>query len=167
MRVLHCFILLFSANLSLAQSSEETFTQAESQFASGKYATASALYTKVIAAEPENINAFLRRGFCYSVEKQYDKAIADFTHVLEHHSNHPFAYISRGSAYNKIEDYKSALTDFDKALSLEPENQEAYNNRGWAKTGLGLSKEACADWKKSKKLGNQEAKLILKNNHCK
>jgi len=167
MRVLHCFILLFLTAFCLAQNSEVTFTQAESQFASGEYITASALYTKVITAEPENLNAFLRRGFCYSVEKQYDKAIADFTNVIEQYSNHTFAYISRGSAYNKMEDYKSALIDFDKALLLEPENQEAYNNRGWAKTGLGLPKEACTDWKKSKKLGNQEAKLILKNNHCK
>ncbi|HAP68687.1 MAG TPA: hypothetical protein DCR04_03000 [Flavobacteriales bacterium] len=167
MWVLHCFILLFLTTFSLAQSSEEIFTQAESQFASGEYAMASALYTKVITAETENLNAFLRRGFCYSVEKQYDKAIADFTHVIEQHANHPFAYISRGSAYNKIEDYQSALIDFDKALLLDPKNQEAYNNRGWAKTGLGLPQEACADWKKSKKLGNQEAKLILKNNHCK
>jgi hypothetical protein len=52
-------------------------------------------------------------------------------------------------------------------LNIDPNNQEAYNNRGWAKNGLGLYKEACLDWKTSKKLGNEEAKIILKNNNCK
>ena len=50
---------------------------------------------------------------------------------------------------------------------LDPNNQEAYNNRGWSKKFLGDTKGACADWKKSKKLGNKEAKIIYKNNHCK
>lgn len=32
---------------------------------------------------------------------------------------------------------------------------------------LGDVKGACEDWNKSKKLGNEEAKIILKNNYCK
>lgn len=165
--ILIFLLFLFPATFSFAQNAETLFNKAEAEFTNGKYEAAAALYTKVIAADPENVNAYLRRGFCYSVQQKYEQAIADFSHVIERHDNHPFAYISRGSAYNKIEDWQSALIDFDKALSLDPDNQEAYNNRGWAKVGLGLEKEACADWKKSKKLGNQEAKLILKNNHCK
>jgi len=75
--------------------------------------------------------------------------------------------MSRGSAYNKIKEYQKALADFNRAISIDPENQEAYNNRGWSKKYLGDFKGACADWKKSKKLGNAEAKIIYKNNHCK
>jgi tetratricopeptide (TPR) repeat protein len=77
-----------------------------------------------------------------------------------------WAYISRGSALNKLKRFQEAMSDFNKALELDPENQEAYNNRGWAKKGLGDDKAACEDWKKSKKMGNEEAKIILGNSGC-
>jgi hypothetical protein len=32
---------------------------------------------------------------------------------------------------------------------------------------MGDTEGACEDWNKSKQLGNAEAKIILKNNHCK
>lgn len=167
MRVLIYIASLFITSYCFAQDGGAIFNKAEIEFANGKYEAAAVLYSQVIASDTENMNAYLRRGFCYSVQKNYKQAIADFSHVIDEHGNHPFAYISRGSAYNKQENWQAALADFDRALELDPDNQEAYNNRGWAKSGLGLTKEACADWKKSKKLGNTEAKLILKNNHCK
>lgn len=166
-RIIVIVIAGFSMINCFGQNAEAMFNQAENLFASGKYKEASVLYTKVISAEPNNMNAYLRRGFCNSVLQQYDESIKDFSIVIEKHSKHPFAYLSRGSAYNKTEDYKAALVDFDKVLNMDPKNQEAYNNRGWAKNGLGLFKEACKDWKTSRKLGNAEAKIILKNNHCK
>ena len=149
------------------QDAESIFNQAENLLGSGDYENAAKLYSDVLTMDSENLNAYLRRGFCYSVLKNYDGAVADFGVVIEKYGRDPYAYISRGSAYNKLEKYETALTDFDKALSIDPDNQEAYNNRGWAKNGLGLYKEACADWKTSKKLGNEEAKIILKNNQCK
>ena len=164
--VLSTLCVLFFSSV-VAQSDDKTFNEAEGLFAAGKYEEAAELYSDVIQADSDNLNAFLRRGFCNSVQKNYDKAIMDFTSVIDVYSEHPFAYISRGSAYNKLEKYELAMADFNKALSIDPKNQEAYNNRGWAKNGLELYKEACADWKTSKKLGNEEAKIILKNNHCK
>ena len=80
---------------------------------------------------------------------------------------HLWAFLSRGSAYNKTEQYKLAISDFTKVLQFDPKNQEAYNNRGWAKKFSGNKDGACIDWKRSKKMGNAEAKIILKNNKCK
>jgi tetratricopeptide (TPR) repeat protein len=151
----------------IGQNSEAMFNEAEDLFANGMYDEANAIYSKVIAADPDNMNAYLRRGFCNSVMNRYDKAIEDFTTVIDKHADHPFAYISRGSAQNKLGKFQAGLADFDRALNLDPKNQEAYNNRGWSKNGMGLFDEACKDWNTSKKLGNEEAKLILKNNHCK
>jgi tetratricopeptide (TPR) repeat protein len=160
-------VAAFCGSFSFAQNIEVTFNKAENRFAAGKYKEASALYTEVISVDPGNMNAYLRRGFCRSALQQYDEAVKDYSHVIEKHPKHPFAYLSRGSAYNKKEEFKTAIIDFDRVLNMEPKNQEAYNNRGWAKNGLGLYKEACKDWKTSRKLGNEEAKIILKNNHCK
>jgi hypothetical protein len=41
------------------------------------------------------------------------------------------------------------------------------NNRGWSKKFKGDKDGACKDWNASKKMGNDEAKIILKNNQCK
>ena len=66
----------------------------------------------------------------------------------------------------KLKQYEKAMEDFNAILAADPENQEAYNNRGWCKKYLGDPAGACEDWKQSKKLGNSEAKIILKNNGC-
>lgn len=163
-------LILFSVYFTtsgFSQDAQSVFNKAENLFANGNYEQASDLYTQVIEADATNMNAYLRRGFCQSVLQNYQNAVDDYSKVIEKHSKHPFAYLSRGSAYNKLEEWKLALADFDMVLNIDPKNQEAYNNRGWAKNGLGLFKEACKDWKTSRKLGNEEAKIILKNNHCK
>jgi Flp pilus assembly protein TadD len=66
----------------------------------------------------------------------------------------------------KLKKYGEAKADFDDVIAADPENSEAYNNRGWCKKRLGNKEGACEDWKTSKKLGNSEAKIILKNNGC-
>jgi tetratricopeptide (TPR) repeat protein len=75
--------------------------------------------------------------------------------------------VSRGSAYNKLDQHGAAIADLDIAIELDPANSEAFNNRGWSKKALDDPDGACADWMESKRLGNPEARIILKNNHCK
>lgn len=162
------FLLVLMVSIQgFSQDAEKVFNKAENLFASGEYEEAEKLYTQVISLDEKNMNAYLRRGFCRSVLKKYEEAVADYTFVVEKHPKHPFAYLSRGSAYNKMEKWQDALIDFNMVLNIDPKNQEAYNNRGWTKNGMGLYKEACQDWKTSRKLGNEEAKIILKNNNCK
>jgi Flp pilus assembly protein TadD len=77
-----------------------------------------------------------------------------------------FSYQSRGSAHLKLGHSDEALADFNKVLELDPKNQEAYNNRGFVKKSMGDMDGACKDWYKSKKMGNDEAIIIIKNNRC-
>jgi tetratricopeptide (TPR) repeat protein len=158
---------LFFISLNAQEEAEKFFNSAETKSQNGDYDGAIKEYTKAIEADPEMINAYLQRGFAYTLNQDYNSAVKDYTMVLEIEGDHLWAYMSRGSAFNKLEKFNEALKDFNKALTIDPENQEAFNNRGWAKKGLGDTKGACADWKKSKKMGNAEAKIILKNNKCK
>lgn len=146
---------------------EKIFHEGELASRKGDNDKAIALFTQVIARDPQHINAYLQRGFSQSVSKHYDLAAADLTAVINLKDDHMWAYTSRGSAYNKLGRQAEAMADFDKALSLDPRDQEAYNNRGWSKKALGDLKGACKDRKTSKKLGNSEAAIILKNNNCK
>ena len=167
MKKLVLLLFVFQSFLIMAQDAESHFKKAEELYNNDQIDDAIKEYTKAIEIDQAHMNSYLRRGFAYNMMEKYDESVKDFSKVIEINPKHVWAYISRGSAYNKLSKYKEALDDFNKAISIDPENQEAYNNRGWAKKFLGDTDGACEDWNKSKKLGNGEAKIILKNNHCK
>jgi len=123
-------------------------------------------FNMALILDPSSVDALLQRAFTSNILKSYDSAISDYTAVIELNPALISAYLSRGSAYNKLDRFEEALQDFNKVIELDPKNSEAYNNRGWSKKGLGDHDGACDDWKKSKKMGNEEAKIILKNNQC-
>lgn len=160
-------LAVFLTGNVIAQDAETFFAKGEQLKQKEDYKGASEAYTKAIELDPENVNAMLQRAFCYNVMGDYEKSISDYSKIISLKPDHKFSYLSRGSARNKLKKYKEAIGDFDKVITLDPDNQEAYNNRGFAKMGLDDKDGACKDWNKSKKLGNSEAKIILKNNKCK
>lgn len=133
----------------------------------GNYEGAQKEFESALKIDPKHINSLMQHAFCSIQLEKVNEAIADYTKILEIDPKNKVALMSRGSAKDKIKDFKSALTDFDNALAIDPEYQEAYVNRGFAKKGLGDDDGACKDWNKARKLGNDEAKIILKNNRCK
>jgi tetratricopeptide (TPR) repeat protein len=149
------------------KETERLFRDGENAYNSGGYAKAIDLYTQVLMRDPENLNAYLQRGFCHNLRRDYAAAVEDFTAVIGRKPDHLWAYTSRGSAYNKLGKYDLAIRDFDTAIGFDTRNEEAYNNRGWARKSSGDPTGACKDWKTSKKLGNAEARIILENNRCK
>src|SRR5436190_4165501 len=140
-----------------AKRPEEIFQAGERAYRAGDHATAITLFTQVLAADPDHINAYLQRGFCHSLLKEYEKAVTDFTAVIERKPDHLWAYTSRGSAYNKLGRNDEAIADFDRVIAIDPRNEEAFNNRGWARKAKGDPAGACKDWKTSQRMGNSEA----------
>lgn len=169
-KIIGLFFLLMivsGTGISYAQEVKEFFKQGQIHFNNARYDSAIVYYNKVIELDSTYLNAYLQRGFCRNLLKEYKFAIADFSKVISLDPSHKWAYDSRGSSKNSMGDYSGAMEDFNKALELDPDDQEAYNNRGFTKKAMGDKEGACADWNKSKKLGNEEAKIILKNNYCK
>lgn len=163
---LYC-IFLATIHFTTAQDIKELYKQGQIDYNNVRYKEAIENFTKVIELDSTHINAYLQRGFCKNLVEDFAGAISDFTTVISLDPNHRWAYVSRGSAKNKTGDYQSAIDDFNTALEFDATDQEAYNNRGFSKKLLGDKKGACEDWNTSKKLGNEEAKIILKNNYCK
>jgi tetratricopeptide (TPR) repeat protein len=160
-------VLLITISITChAQEAKQLYNAGQNEYKHLHYKEAIENYTKVIVIDSGYINAYIQRGFCKGMIKDFNGEIADYTKALQIDPKHKFAYISRGSAKNKTKEYQSAMDDFNKALELDPSDQEAYNNRGFSKKGLGDKEGACADWNKSKQLGNSEARIILKNNQC-
>jgi len=165
MRYSTILIFLFAFNMVFAQG-EEHMKKGDNLFSKGKYEEAIIEYSKSIEYDEDNLNAHLQRAMAYNITKQYQKAIDDYNKVLDKNPGLANVKNSRGSSYMKLKIYDKAIKDFNDILNADSKNQEAYNNRGWCKKHLGDDSGACEDWKKSKKLGNSEAKIILKNSGC-
>lgn len=149
------------------QEAESQYKKGEHKFLSGNYEEATEDFSKTLEIDSNHLNALSKRAFCYSFNGRYEEAIADFDKVIRLKPDYMQGYLSRGSAKNKLQKYSQAMVDFNKVLSMDPKNTEALNNRGWAKKGMNDHAGACDDWQQSKKLGNAEAKIIMKNNQCK
>jgi tetratricopeptide (TPR) repeat protein len=149
------------------EDAEKLFKKGMERQQAGEFSDAIAAYDKALETDSTLVKAYLQRGFCKVANKDYQGGIDDYTKLISYDPSHTWAYISRGSARNRLNDFKNALADFDKALELDPKNQEAFNNRGFSKKGLGDFEGACNDWHQSRKMGNEEAGIIIKNNHCK
>lgn len=158
---------IFSSVVAQDPKALEHFKAGDVFYRNADHEQAITEYNKAIEIDAGYVNAYLQRGFCRNILKDFTGAIEDFSKVISMEPNHRWAYVSRGSARNKTGEYQAAIDDFNKALELDPTDQEAYNNRGFSKKLMGDKKGACEDWNTSKKLGNEEAKIILKNNNCK
>jgi tetratricopeptide (TPR) repeat protein len=157
------FFIYFSVN---AQSAEDFFKEGEAKAKQRDFNGAIEQYSLAIKRDSTMYNAYVKRAFCYGLTEQYDKAVEDYTISIAAEPEKIYSYQSRGSAHYKLGHYTEALADFDKVISIDPKNQEAYNNRGFVKKNLGDKEGACKDWYSSKKMGNDEAKIIIKNNNC-
>ncbi len=166
MRVLIAVLVLFS-NFVNAQSAKEYFIQGKIHYNNARYEKAIEQFNQAIAIDSSDANYFLQRGFCKGLVHEYESAIEDFTRAYQLDPANKFALVSRGSAKSKLGRHQEAIDDFNRAISIDPDYAEAYNNRGFAFKALGNQKAACDDWHTSKKKGNDEAVIILKNNRCK
>ena len=150
----------------VGQDVNDLTAQGDRHVSHGNYADALEAYNEALKLDPTSENLYSKRAFTFSLLKQYEQAVSDYSTLIEMKPTLISAYLSRGSAFNKLERFKEALQDFNKVIELDPQNSEAFNNRGWSKKGMGDKEGACQDWKTSKKMGNSEAKIILKNNQC-
>lgn len=160
-------VLLFIFSAAGAQTAGEYFLQGKIHYNNARYEKAIEQFNQAIALDSSNTNYFLQRGFCKGLIGEYENAINDFTKAFQLDPANKFALVSRGSAKSKLGRFEDAIDDFNRALQLDPDYAEAYNNRGFAYKALGNKKAACEDWQTSKKKGNDEAAIILKNNRCK
>ena len=166
--VLLFFSVMFHSGMAQDKAkSNELYNRAMTQFRLSHPQEAIKLLDEALLFDSLNYNAYIKRGFVKGSVGNYEGELSDYNTVLNFDSTHVQAYLSRGSAYSKLKKYDLAMNDFNKVLMFDAANYEAYNNRGFVKKAQGDFDGACKDWNYSKKMGNQEAIIILKNNHCK
>ena len=103
-------------------------------------------YNEAIRLNPNNAEAYFRRGFEYSKKGDSDRAISDFNETIRLNPNNAEAYYNRGSAYDRKGDYDRAISDYNEAIRLNPNNAYAYSWRGNAYEAKGDYNKAIADY---------------------
>ena len=86
-------------------------------------------FSKVLALEPDNVEALIRRGDAYSQLGSSGQALADLERAVELAPNNSAPYLFRGLAEARRGDFARALEDYDSALIRDPFDAEAMVNR--------------------------------------
>ncbi|MDZ8133711.1 MAG: tetratricopeptide repeat protein [Nostoc sp. DedQUE04] len=114
------------------------------------YRGAIANYNQALQINPNNPDAYFRRGAAYNELKDYPTAFKDFEQVIRLTPKNAIAYAYRGYVRAQLKDYQGALADGEKAISLndDPKSRTsgvAYVVLGVAHLGLNDYQKAIAD----------------------
>jgi Trypsin-like peptidase domain/TPR repeat/Tetratricopeptide repeat len=85
---------------------------------------------RIIALNPRDAEAYVRRGATYVGLKNYRKAEADYDKAIEIDPEYRYAYFIRGAFYTGLEDYSRAVANFTKAIFISPLYPEVFYSRG-------------------------------------
>jgi tetratricopeptide (TPR) repeat protein len=75
-------------------------------------------YSRAIALDPGNVEAYKKRAFVYGANGDYNKAIADLSGVLALNPKDAYAYYGRGLVYSQKGGYDKAIADFSSVIKL-------------------------------------------------
>jgi tetratricopeptide (TPR) repeat protein len=112
--------------------------------------------TKVIALNPDDANAYFKRGVTYLKLRQYDKALVNFNKAIALNPYDPLAYFNRGNIYGIFQQYDKALSDVNKAIALQPDFALAYCSRGNTYYSLKQYDKAMYDFQEAYLLAQQQ-----------
>jgi len=138
---------------------EDEFEKLYKYFEKEKYFEALEIANYIIAQEPKNKRAYIKRGDCYSMLKQYKKAKANYDKVImELDPSDPFCYFNRATMWRLMKEYEKSLADYTKAIDLDTSYSNIYVGRANLYAVLEEYDKAFSDYDKAIKL-NPESSL--------
>lgn len=141
------------------QYSEPHKLWAYSNLLLGYPAQAEAGYTRAIAANPQDWEAYAFRGELYKRHEMYEKAVEDLTKALEGGFGGNRAYAFRADSKFALKDYEGALEDYTKAIALNPNYGGGFYGRGRCKYALQDYAGAVEEYNQAISLFPNEASL--------
>lgn len=93
---------------------------ANSQQALGNNAFAYETYEKVLAQEPDNVNARLSKARLDLKQQNHMAALENLRWIANHHPDNLDAYQLLASTHEHLGDYGQALINYQKALAIQP-----------------------------------------------
>jgi len=102
---------------------------------------AMAFYDQVLAQEPQQIEALLKKGHILGKLARYEQAIIHYDNVLSQKEGHLLALLNKGLAHHYIEQYNIVIKCFDDVLRAKPKNTTALYNKASSFVKSGKIKE--------------------------
>lgn len=89
-------------------------------------------YTQAIELNPDDAEAYFKRGNAYASKGEYNLAIQDYDKAIELAPDTLTAYYNRGNANVYKGEYDRAIQDYDKAIELKPDFADTYYIKAFA-----------------------------------
>ena len=83
-----------------------------------------------VAANPNNVNAWIELGNNYFDTNQYEKSIQAYRKALELNPNNANVWTDMGVMYRRAGKPQEAITAFDKAIEVDPKHETSRFNKG-------------------------------------
>jgi predicted O-linked N-acetylglucosamine transferase (SPINDLY family) len=115
----------------------------------GRLAEAERLYSAVLAARPENVDALQMLGVIRLDRGEIVSALQLVSAAMRLRPNAPQVLVNYGMVLEALERYEEALAQFDAALKRKSRFAEAHNNRGSVLISLDRCDEALESFKRA------------------
>ncbi len=108
----------------------------------GRLAEAEAIYRRVLAADPEQVDALHLLGVLAHQVGRSDIAVELIGKAVSRNAGNYAAFVNLGEAYRALGQLANAEQCYRRALAIKPDAVEAYNNLGIVLRDLGRPEEA-------------------------
>jgi tetratricopeptide (TPR) repeat protein len=118
-------------------------------------------YTLKISSDPKNAWNYAIRGYLWSENGKFDKAIGDLSESIKLKPESAWLFCSRGLAYSGKGDSNRALADYNDAIRLKPKYCGAFLARGEAHFGKSEYEQASRDYSEAIRLDPKDADAYI------
>jgi tetratricopeptide (TPR) repeat protein len=119
-------------------------------------------YSKALALDPNDAEAYFIRGRTYGNARMYTQALADYDATLRLAPDDSETYYRRGHIFeDALHEHAKAVADYTASIRLDPGNPAAYEMRAISYSNLGRKVEAAADSETGKRLKESPSNPIM------
>ena len=138
--------------------------QAKGDYQRGDDTAAIAAYSRALALNPNNGQAYYQRGLAYERLGEIQLALQDLTRAIKQGTEVAQARYYRGNLRFELGDRQGAIADYTQAIAAQPDFAKAYVNRASAQADLGNDSQAIVDYSQAIALDDTLAAAFL--NRC-
>ena len=115
----------------------------------GQLAQARAMYSDILAMQPEHPQVIHLMGVLALQNKDYGEAIDQIEHAIQLQPQEASYHLNLGVAYKACQHYDASLTCFERAIALAPQLAAAHFNHAVVLHALNRLEEAIASYERA------------------
>jgi tetratricopeptide (TPR) repeat protein len=115
------------------------------------------------SAEHRDPNYWFQKGALCATYGNNQAAVGYFGKAIALDPGHSGAHFSQGVSYGQLGNYTRALAAINRAIEMKPRNALYYYGRARVYLLSGEKENAMADFRKAADLGDEDARIYLKN----